>query len=225
MKEFLYDLFRVVGVITGYPIQWVLFKRKVYYQEGAVKLRHIRGGSLLISNHYSPFDYVSDVFLVFPRKLYVVASEDAFRNRWITFGMKFWGGIQANRVTKSPRFIIESVHKLKEGKIVLIFPEGHNTDDGTIKAFYPSYLAIALRADVPLVPLVTDGGYGLFKRLHVYVGKPLYLRDLLPPSSDRYTREDIDRLNVIVREKMLAMHRELYRLTGKPQPQGKDRPQ
>lgn len=123
--------------------------------------------------------------------------------------MKFWGGIECNRVTRSPRFIIESVRELKKGHLVMIFPEGHNTPDGKIHPFYPSYITIALRGDAPLLPVISDGNYGLFKRVHVMVGDPIDLKQYL--TEEKPTREDIDRINGIVYEKVLALRAELDR--------------
>ena len=167
----------------------------------------MKGGALIISNHYCPLDYVMNVFVFFPRKLYVVASEDAFRTWYLRFGMKFWGGIQANRVTKSIRFITQSVRELKKGKLVQIFPEGHNTDDGTIKDFYPSYLIIALKAGVPIVPVISDGNYGFFKRVHLMVGEPINLSNYC--KSAKPSKEEINSLNQLVRNKVLELRAEI----------------
>ena len=113
----IYEIFRWFGLITGYPFNWLYFKRKVYYENDRAK-KKIKGGALIISNHFNPLDYVLNSFTFFPRKLYVVASEHAFKNAFLTFGMKFFGGIQADRVTKSMRFVIESAKELRKGHLV-----------------------------------------------------------------------------------------------------------
>ena len=204
-----FDIGRLLGIISGFPLQWLFFKRKTYYEDKKIQGRYVRGKALIISNHFNALDYVMNSFVLFPRKLNVVASEFAFRNSFMRFLMKFWGGIEANRITKSPRFILESAKVLKKGQIVQIFPEGHNTDDGTIKAFYPSYIVIALKAKAPIVPVISDGNYGPFRRAHVIIGKPINLYDYL--RSDKYTREDIENLNKIVRDKVLDLREELDR--------------
>lgn len=208
MMKVIYEIGRCIGVITGYPFKWLFFKEKIYYENERVPKR-VKGGALIISNHFNPLDFVMGCFLFFPRKLYVVASEHAFKNALLRFGMKFWGGIEANRVTRSMRFVAQSIREIKKGHIVLIFPEGHNTDDGTIKAFYPSYIMIALRAGAPIVPYVSDGNYGLFKRLHIMMGEPIDLTQYLTSSDEKPSKEEITRLNDIVRNKMLALRAEL----------------
>ncbi len=202
----IYDIFRWIGVISGYPFYWLFFSRKLYYENENAR-KKVKGKALVISNHYCPFDYVLNVFLFFPRKLYVVASEDAFRNKLISFGMKFWGGIQANRITKSMRFVVESVRELKKGHLVQIFPEGHNTDDGTIKSFYPSYIVIALKSQAPIIPVITDGNYGITKRVHIMWGEPIELSQY--NISSKPSKDEILMLNDIVHKKVLDLRKEL----------------
>lgn len=205
--NFFYQFFRWIGVISGYPVNWAFFTKKIYYENKSDYKETKKKGALIIENHYSPWDYVHSVFLFFPRMLYVVASEHAYKNPLITFGMKFWGGIKCDRRTRSLRFIDVSVQKIKQGNLVLIFPEGHNTDDGTIKKFYPSFIKIALEADCPVIPVITDGNYGLFKRLHVIIGETIHLSDYV--NTCEYTRQDIYRLSDTVREEVLLLREKL----------------
>lgn len=207
---FFYELCRWLGVISGMPFQWLYFSRKKYYENGKINTNKIKGPALIISNHYCPLDYISNVALFFPRKLYIITIQEVFQSAIMRFLMKFWGGVEANRETKSIKFIFESATLLKQGKLVQIFPEGHNTPDGTIKDFYPSYIMIALRGgNVPIIPVITDGSFGFTKRLHVMIGEPIYVSDYF--DINNYTREDIKRANTLIREKVLALREEIER--------------
>lgn len=207
-----YEIFRWIGVITGYPFKWLYFKTKIYYENERAE-RRVKGGALIISNHFSPWDYVQNVFVFFPRKLYVVSTEEPFKNPVVRFGFeKFWGGIEANRTTMSMKFVSRSIKEIRQGHLVQIFPEGHNTDDGSIKEFYPSYLLIAHRASAPIIPVVTDGNYGLFKRVHLMIGEPIYLSDYLP---EKAKTADIAALNDMVRGKVLDLRAELEKRKAK----------
>lgn len=203
----IYDIFRWYAIINAYLVQWVLFKRKTYYEDKKVQSRRIKGGALIISNHYNMFDYVLNMFLLLPRKLNVVASEMAYENKFVAWGMKCFGGIQADRLAKSMRFIDESAAVIKKGQLVQIFPEGRNTDDGEMAAFKPSYLMIALRAQAPIIPIITDGNYGFFKQAHVIIGKPINLRDYC--TSENPTKEEIKALNDMVYAKAQELRQKL----------------
>ena len=208
-----FTVFRWIGVITGYPFNWLFFKKKVWYEKKKYSHRSFGEGALVICNHFNPMDYVLNAFLFFPRKLNVVASEMGFRNALFRFGMKFFGGIQANRKTGSMKFVPDSIKAIKKGELVLIFPEGHNTPDGTIKPFYPSYLIIALRANAPIIPVVTDGRYSLFHRTHVMIGEKIYLSEYM--EGKKHTRENIRMLNDLVYNRMLDLRRQLDERIGR----------
>ena len=202
-----YEIFRILGLIAAYPLKCIYFKDKIYYENENVTKR-VDGGALIISNHFHVYDYMLNLFVFFPRKLYVVAaSEYAFKNAFLRFGMKFWGGIEVKRASKNMFFVSESVREIKNGNLVQIFPEGRITDDGKIKDFYPSYVLIALRANAPIIPLISDGNYGLFKRAHLIMGEPIDINDYI--SSSDATKADIKRANTIIREKVVRLREEL----------------
>ena len=193
----IYEIFRVIGVVLGYPLQLLFFKRKTYYEDK--KQKHLfRGGKLLISNHFNMFDYVMTCFVVFPRKLNVVASEDPFKKKFFNFGMKFFGAIQCNRETKNMRFMDEAANVIKKGQLVQIYPEGRNTPDGKIHEFKRSYLVIAHRAGAPIVPIVTDGNYGPFKRTSIIIGNEIDVSQFFTTDKPTPPREELDRANEYV---------------------------
>lgn len=205
--HFFFEFFRWIAIFTCWPFQLILFKKKIFYEDKAVQSRRIRGGALVISNHFSVLDYILTLFVVLPRKLYIVAAEMAFKNRFLRFGMRFFGGIEANRVTKSMRFVGESADIIKKGRVVQIFPEGRITHDGTTAYFKQSYLAIALHSGAPIIPIVLDGTYHILKRSHVLIGKPIYLSDYC--KSQKPSREEMVALNDMVYNKVLSLREEL----------------
>lgn len=202
----IYEFFRLLGIFLGYPLQLLFFKRKTFWEDKKATKLH-KGGKLVISNHFNLFDYVLGCFVVFPRKLNAVAGEHAFRSRLCRFGMKFFGTVEANRETRSMRFIDQSVDIINKGQLMLIYPEGRNTPDGKIHEFKHSYLVIAYRAECPIVPIVTDGNYGVFKRTRVYVGKEIDVAPYFAKSKaeGRRTpyREELERANEYVFAKVL----------------------
>lgn len=209
MKWF-YEFFRWYAIVTGYLFQLVLFKRKTYYEDGARRRPWRRGGALIICNHYNFYDYMMSLFLVLPRKLYVVASEWSFRNKLITLGVRFFGAIKADRISGDMSFVEQSANMIRRGRIVQIFPEGRNTDDGELQAFKPSYILIANRAECPIIPIVTDGNYGFFKRVRVIVGKEIDLSEYLDCSSGAVpSKKELARVNDIVRNRMLDLRAQL----------------
>lgn len=202
----IYHFFRLLGLVMGFPFQLLFFKRKIYYEDKkGTRLR--RGGRLIISNHFNILDYVNTCFIVFPRKLTAVTCEIPFRRPLVRFGMRFFGAIEANRETRSMKFMDEAAAVIRRGGLVQIFPEGRNTPDGKIHEFKQSYLVIAHRAKAPIVPIVTDGAYGLLRRTHVIIGREIDVSPFF--ASERPTREELQRANEIVHAKVLLLREEL----------------
>lgn len=210
----MYEFFRWVAVVTGWPFQALFFKRKTYYEDKSVQNRRVKGSALVVMNHFNILDYVMNVFVFFPRKLWIVLSEWIYQqSNFFYWGMKFFGGIKADRDIKSMSFVDESVEVLEKGGMVQIFPEAHNTPDGEMHPFKPSYVLIALRSGAPVIPVITDGNYGFFRRAHIIIGKKIYLRDYCPTLNP--SREEIERLNGIIFDKCTELRKELLTLTGK----------
>lgn len=209
-----YEIFRIIGLITGYPFQLLFFKRKTYYVDK--KNTHLfKGGKLIVSNHFGMFDYVLTSFIVFPRKLNVVASEIPFKNKLLKFGMKFFGVIEANRETKSMSFINKCANVLKKGQLVQIYPEGKNSPDGKIHEFKASYTLIAHRANVPIVLVITDGNYGLFKRTSVIISEEIDVSKFMDVNSKTTKKEERERLNNYIYTRALELRAELENLKNK----------
>ena len=201
MHEFL----RWLALLSAWPVQLLVFKRKTYYEDRRAQGRRVRGKALIVSNHFSVFDYMVNLFLFPFRKLYVVYwPQNSKRIRW---GMKFFGGIVSDRDVMGLRFMDESVKTLEKGRVVQIYPEAYISEDGRMDEFKPSYVLIALRAEAPIIPVITDGQYGLFKRVHLIIGKPIDLWDYC--TSEDPTKEEIMALNDIVYKKCLELQREL----------------
>lgn len=206
-----YDIGRMIGLITGYPLQWIFFKKKVYYENNH-KRNIKKGGKLIISNHNNMLDYVLTSFMVFPRKLNAVASEMPFKSKMLRFLMKFFGAIEANRVTRNMKFIDQSAEVIKKGQLVQIYPEGRNTPDGKIHEFKKSYLVIAHRAKAPILPIVTDGNYGFFKRASVIIGEEIDVSQFFTTDKPMPEKAELERANEYVYNHILALRQKLEEL-------------
>ena len=204
----IHEFFRWLALITGWPFQLILFKRKTYYEDRQEQGRIIKGNALIISNHYSVFDYMVNLFLFPFRKLYVVNSEWIYqKGKFFHWGMKCFGGIRSDRDIMGMRFIDEAIKTLERGKLVQIYPEAKITTTGDMMDFKTSYILIALRSGAPIIPVIIDGNYGLFKRAHIIVGKKIYLDDYC--TSQNPTREEIVALNDMVYAKCKALKADL----------------
>lgn len=202
------ELMRYFVLVTGFPIYALFFKTKIYFEDETRENDRLKGAALIVSNHYSGLDYMITMFHYFGRKVYVVMLEYIFKlSAFLRFSISIIGGIRADRDIMGMSFMDEAVKQLSRGKLVQIYPEAHNTTDGEIHDFKPSYIMIALRSDAPIVPLVVDGNYGLFKKAHALIGKTIRLSDHIDTADP--TREQIEELNELVRDRIVTLKKEL----------------
>jgi 1-acyl-sn-glycerol-3-phosphate acyltransferase len=58
----------------------------------------------------------------------------------------------------------EALRRLRAGRIVLVFPEGTRTRDGSIGKLQAGIIVMAQRAGVPVLPMVIEGAYECWPR-------------------------------------------------------------
>jgi 1-acyl-sn-glycerol-3-phosphate acyltransferase len=75
-----------------------------------------------------------------------------------------------------------AVKALRAGMPLFVFPEGGRTSSGALRPFLPGAAYLAIRAQVPLVPIALSGGFDLLpihtkhfypSKLTVHVGEPI----------------------------------------------------
>ena len=209
------ELMRLFVLVTGFIPYLLVYKPKIYYEEGTRRDNRVKGGALIVSNHYLFLDFPMTMFHWFGRRVYCVMLEIVFNHSWfLRFAARIIGGINADRDAKGVRFIEESAEMIRKGRLVQIYPEGKNTTDGRMHEFRHGYLMIALRTGAPIIPFIIDGNYGVFKRAHAIVGKPINLSEVC--SSYDPTKEELEELNRVVWEKCFELKQKLDTLTKKP---------
>jgi 1-acyl-sn-glycerol-3-phosphate acyltransferase len=139
------------------------------------------GGALVLSNHQSHLDPVL-IGLACDRRLNYLARESLFGFppfRWLINSLD---AIPIDREGLGLAGLKETLRRLKQGEMVLIFPEGTRTRDGQVAAFKPGFGLLAKRTAVPLVPVAIEGAYLAWPRrrllpapatIHIRFGEPL----------------------------------------------------
>lgn len=191
--------------VTGLPLQWFCFRTKHHIVNEKNDPRFMKGPVIVISNHRSVWDYAVYLFTFFTRTIRVQAAEVLFKQAVLRTFLKWMGAIYVNRSLADFGFVEESLKRLKEGWLVLIFPESRLPRPGEERPlpFKESAALIALRSGAPVVPVATNGSYfNLKKRAHVMVGEPFYAADFVKEGlSDRENLKLVSaRFKEIIRE-------------------------
>jgi 1-acyl-sn-glycerol-3-phosphate acyltransferase len=141
----------------------------------------LEGGVLVLANHQSHFDPVL-VGLACRRRMNYLARETLFRFAPLRWLMQSLDAIPIDREGLGFGGLKETLRRLKQGEMVLIFPEGTRTRDGQIAPLKPGFCAVARRGAVRLLPVAIDGAFDAWPRsavlprravIHIVLGKPL----------------------------------------------------
>ena len=206
MKNFLIWIFYWFGKIPLWPIQWIYFRKKVYYEDKKVTNRRLKGAHIIISNHKGLSDFPMSIFLFPFHKLYCLMSELIFgHGGFVSFFTMIIGGVKVDRANFDFGFMDKSSKLLKQKKLLIIYPEGRVSKTEKLFTFHPSYILIALKNHTPIVPIYTDGKYKFRNRCHVVIGKAIHLEDYC--QSENPTKEEISSLNELVRNKIRSLEK------------------
>lgn len=104
----------------------------------------------------------------------------------VSYWMEEVGSVYIDRENgrEGLKAILEGVDKIKEGRSMLIFPEGTRSKCGTIDEFKKGSLKLPIKANVPIVPITVDGTYkgleGETKdmKAKIIFHKPIYIDGL-----------------------------------------------
>ena len=173
--EFFYDISHGIVLLIGglrvprkYDIDGKPFKNTIQDT-----------GMIIVANHVSYEDpwFYSAVFS--NRRMFYLASELFMKNRFKAFLCRGAGCIEINRQAIDIEAIRNSTAVLKNGKALLVFPEGYvnrgvDTDLSEIKS---GAILLASQANVPIVPCYSLKQKHWYNRRVAVVGKPFNVSD------------------------------------------------
>jgi 1-acyl-sn-glycerol-3-phosphate acyltransferase len=138
---------------------------------GAEKL-HIHETAVYASNHLSYMD-TPVLFARLPFQFRILAKQSLWKIPFIGWYLNHSGQVPVD--TKSPRSLIASLNlgvaTLKQGLPLVLFPEGGRAANGHLQAMMSGCAYMAIKAQVPLIPLTLIGTYELLP-IHVYAAHP-----------------------------------------------------
>lgn len=194
-------------IITAAWLVWhIAFRIKIIGRENIPKDR----GFVLCSNHISAIDPVFVVIARYwGRRLIIMGKEEIFNvNPILSWMFNNVGVIPVSRGKGDTGAVDTAIKKVKNGRGLLIFPEGTRSKDGNLGKLKSGAFVVAAQAEVDIVPcrLIYKGGkMKVFGRCVVAFGKPIAAEnlDLGEPRSAARLRECKDLLYNALEELLL----------------------
>ena len=192
--------------LTGVLPAWIFLKPRIRLAAGAK--RQLPKSCILVSNHISLMDFVV-YLLVFPFRTirFLIAEVLYNRSKLLATFLSLIGGIRVDRDAKSFDFVSDALNVLDNGGAIGVFPQGRLPLKGQPFPFTVSTAFIALHTDAPIIPVYTDGNYGLSKRAGVVIGPPIYLKEHRQQGISEH--EQLAYLTKFLEEKVFALKKEL----------------
>jgi 1-acyl-sn-glycerol-3-phosphate acyltransferase len=163
------------------------------------------GPAVYVSNHLSYTD-TPVIFSSLPFQFRIVARHDLWKLPFIGWYLRRSGQVPVD--VENPRASIASllsaVRTLKDGMPLFIFPEGGRTETGHPSAFMNGPAFMAIRAQLPLVPMALIGTHELLpmhaKEFHpvpvtLVVAEPIETRGLTMKNVDEITAQIEERIS------------------------------
>ena len=169
-------------------------------------IAHPRNPYVVVSNHQS----LADIPLIsnLPWEMKWMGKVELFKIPVVGWMMSLAGDIAVDR--KNPRSgalaLIKAQRYLEKYCSVMIFPEGTRTLDGRVRPFTDGAFHLAIRAKVPVLPLVLDGSRDCIPKNSWKFGKPsdIQLKVLPPIETTSLTMDDVGALRDKVRLAMMT---------------------
>ncbi|HIJ82447.1 MAG TPA: 1-acyl-sn-glycerol-3-phosphate acyltransferase, partial [Desulfuromonadales bacterium] len=116
------------------------------------------GPVIFMSNHQSNFDILS-LLAAMPCHFYWIAKKELFEIPLFGHTMRRGGYIPLDRSDgrKALQSLDEAAASIRQGKNVVLFPEGTRTTDGNLLPFKRGGFVLARKADVPVIPITING--------------------------------------------------------------------
>ena len=188
---------RTLLLISFSPVK-IIGREKLHEHETAV----------YASNHLSYMD-TPVLFAHLPFQFRILAKQSLWKTPFIGWYLNHSGQVPVD--TKSHRSLIASLNHgvttLKHGLALVLFPEGGRAATGQLQTMMSGCAYMAIKAQVPLVPLTLIGTYELLP-IHVYALHPRPLLVVVgdPISTTGLTTRDADALTQRLYESIAATY-------------------
>jgi 1-acyl-sn-glycerol-3-phosphate acyltransferase len=195
------------------PLYWAGIKGVMFFVRAVGVRVRVKGTErippgvcLFAANHTSSADAPAIVGAI-PRRVAILPKASLFR--WPIVGQAFRAAnfipVQREARDSAIASIEKATEAMKAGQSFLIYPEGTRSPDGRLQEFKKGAVMMAIKAGVPIVPMVCSGAHRIMEKrsLVIHPGE-IAVEFLEPIDASQYSLEERDVLNQKVHDAMAA---------------------
>lgn len=170
------------------------------------------GACVLVGNHYRIWDIVH-MACTTKEKVHFITKKELYKNKFLAHLCGIVEAIPVSRDGQDAKAVMTALRYLKNGEKISMFPEGtRNRTEEELLPLKGGAAMFAIKAKVPVYPVMCPHKTRLFRRTKILVGDPI---DLSAFYERRLTAEDYAAAEDVIREKMLETKRAAVEAFGK----------
>lgn len=160
------------------------FVRLIWWRwtvEGKENLPPRPQGAVLVVNHLNWTDiHILGASLPLSHRPWWMAKVELFSGRFAAWWLREMQVIPIKRGKRDLTALVACEDALKAGALLVVFPEGHRSDNAQLQEAKPGAVRLAVRSGCPIIPVAIWGteedlkGAALRKPIHVRIGKPYH---------------------------------------------------
>jgi 1-acyl-sn-glycerol-3-phosphate acyltransferase len=175
----------------------------------------LEGPVLLIANHQSHFDPPAFGVVVGDRPFAGLARSTLFSHPVCGWALRSIGTIPLVQGKGDTSAFRIALARLKEGRSVIIFPEGTRTCDGALHEFQRGVRVLLKRAQVPVIACAIEGAHDTWPigtpkprvrgRIQIMIGPPHEYEELLCDGADaalEKLKREIETMRMVLRRRI-----------------------
>jgi len=191
----------VIAVLR--PFAWWLCRLLFKVEFHGVENIPAEGACLITPNHIT---YADPIWITIPirRRVYYMAWDKPFEIPMLGFIMRSFGAFPVNVDSVDASAQRSANDALRNGRALVIFPEGGRTRTGRLMPFKMGAFRFALTHGVPIVPVTINGAENIWPvgRMLPRPGKLVITYH--PPITVERASDDISRLELKAKARVLA---------------------
>jgi len=164
------------------------------------------GTCLFVANHTSSADAPAVVGAI-PRRIAILLKKSLFHYPIVgqAFHLAHFIPVERSKRDSAIESVEKAIEAMRAGQSFLIYPEGTRSPDGRLQDFKKGAVVMAIKAGVPIVPIVCSGAHRVMEKRSLVIHPGEILVEFLEPiDASKYTFEERERLNEIVHDAMAA---------------------
>jgi len=167
----------VTGIIKGMIDFWCRI------DDNELEKIPFKGPALLIFNHTNFLEVPLIYTHLLPRPVSGLAKEESWSIPLYGFLARQWNGVPIKRGTADRNAFRKISEVLKQGRMLVLAPEGTRNKTGVLRKAYPGIITMAMQNNVPVIPVAHYGSENFWANIKRFkktdftlrVGKPFFI--------------------------------------------------